>query len=101
MIIEIKDLMPSESYLVDLTNTETQLVKGGYAAFVLRQSNNPNLALDTAFAVTGQLARDERVQARQVNLGLSERTINAGIAFADSLGGGVFNAPATGAKLAG
>ena len=52
MIIEIKELIPSESYLVDLTNTELNKVKGGYLPFVGFEIGARKIVLWTAAKVS-------------------------------------------------
>ncbi len=89
MIIEIKELIPSESYLVDLTNTELNKVKGGYLPFVGFEIG----AFDAATVsseIINEDANDPYTSDVQASYGVSSDTIGLGISIANNVGGGIY-----------
>jgi hypothetical protein len=89
MIIEIKELMPSEQYLVDLTNTELSEVNGGYLPFVGYEIG----AFDAATVsseIINEDANDSYTYDVQASYGVSDGTIQRGISIANNVGGGIY-----------
>lgn len=97
MIIEIKELTPSDLCLVDLTNTELNEVKGGYLPLLYA-----SVGLDRGAQVASDIAgyrRGTYTDETQRSYGVPGITIGTGNILADTLGGGRFNFRALAAKL--
>jgi hypothetical protein len=99
MKLKIENL--SNLHLIDLTDTELNAVKGGYAEIVRRDTGNSDLADRAADIVQGKSAFDTSVVVRQRQIGIPRATTDKGVLLAFGFGLGTYNDGVTTAKLEG
>lgn len=87
--------------LVDLTDTELDAVKGGYAGIVVRDTGSLDKGGSVIPIVFGKRAEDPSVINQQFALGIPRATIVEGILLAQDRGRGQYTFEVTAAKLEG
>jgi hypothetical protein len=100
MTIKIKELISNQQHLVDLTDTESSEINGGYAALLTAQSGAIKAA-QAARIVSGKSAFDLSLVAKQQAIGITIGQIAAGTGFAITLGRGRYTPLAVAAQLDG
>ena len=82
MTLKVEELQS----LVDLTDAESSEINGGYTGIIIGDTGNPVLAARAAALVLGK-ANTRSLFNEQLRLGIPRRTVEVGVAFANTAGG--------------